>query len=129
MSLESAIESLAASIQNLAGALLARGEYKVAESGVVSLRSDSETGAVIPVKVKAGKIVASNEENPDAVDYASVKSAILEVAKKKGRDASLDVLAAFGVVKGEGKERAGNISSLTEDQYEMVVEAAKKALA
>ena len=67
-------------------------------------------------------------EKSNTVTYADVKKVILEIAKAKGRDASLDVLAAFGVVKGEGKERTGNISSLTEDQYADVVGAAKKAL-
>ena len=79
-------------------------------------------------KVSPVAEVAEDTPTADAVTYADVKAAVLEVAKTKGRDASLDVLAGFGVVKGEGKERTGDISSLTEDQYEAVVVAAKKAL-
>lgn len=63
------------------------------------------------------------------VTYDDVKNAVLEIAKVKGRDASIDLLAPFGVVSGQGNERKGNMKGLQEKQYADVVAKAKEMLA
>lgn len=64
----------------------------------------------------------------DAVSYDDVKAVVLNVAKTKGRDASLDLLTPFGVVTGKGETRVGSITKLKPEQYEGVIIAAKKVL-
>ena len=63
------------------------------------------------------------------VSYDDVKASVLDVAKNKGREASLDLLAAFGVVTGEGAARKGNIAALKPEQYAAVVKASSEAMA
>ena len=62
------------------------------------------------------------------VTYDLVKANILEVAKKLGRESSLDLLSPFGVVKGEGAERKGNMNDLKPEQYADVIAKAKEML-
>lgn len=77
--------------------------------------------AKVPVEV------ADPEEK--TVTYDAVKAQVLEVAKKLGREASLDLLAHFDVVSGTGDARKGNISFLKEEQYAAVIEKAREMLA
>lgn len=63
------------------------------------------------------------------ITYDQVKSQILEVAKIKGREGSLQLLNKFGVVKGEGDDRKGNMTDLKPEQYPAVIEEAKAMLA
>ena len=70
-----------------------------------------------------------SESEPSAITYDEVKNQVLAVVKKLGRDSSLDLLATFGVTKGQGAERTGNITSLKPEQYGAVIDAAKKLLA
>lgn len=97
------------------------------------IRSFEKDGVVKSTTVKDGgpgtetKITIEVEES--GISYNDMKTLILDVVKKKGRNASLDMLAEFGIVSGEGKDRTGDIGKLTEEQYPAVVEAAKKILA
>ena len=70
------------------------------------------------------------KEEPETAEttYDEVKNAVLAVARRD-REASLDLLAPFGVVSGEGEKRTGSITKLKPEQYAAVVEAAKKLLA
>lgn len=78
-------------------------------------------------KIKAVEpVVEIAEEETSEVTYDQVKNAVLAVAKKLGREASLDLLSDFGVVSGEGNERKGNISDLKPEQYAAVIDAANK---
>lgn len=75
-----------------------------------------------------------SEKEEVGVTYKDVKAAVLEVAKLKGREASLDLLTKFNndqvsIVTGAGTDRKGNISSLLPEQYARVVDEATKVLA
>lgn len=62
------------------------------------------------------------------ITYAKVKDAVLEVARAKGREASLELLTIFGVVSGEGDARKGKIDQLREEQFADVVAKAREML-
>ena len=64
----------------------------------------------------------------EEVTYDQVKAAVLEVAKTKGREASLDLLAPFGVVSGEGDKRVGSITKLKPEQFAAVIASAQAVL-
>ena len=89
-----------------------------------------------PTPVKEPKAQKKAEPKPEApvkeasneVTYEHVKTAVFEVAKKLGREASLDLLSPFGVVQGEGNERKGEINALKPEQYAEVIAAAKLKL-
>lgn len=81
------------------------------------------TPLVSTTSVSTGEVGVASD-----VTYDNVKNAVLEVAKLKGRDASLDFLAHFGVVDGSGKDRKGNISNLKPEQYADVIAKAKEML-
>ena len=82
-----------------------------------------ETEAPSPL---AEEKLSAKEAVSSEVNYDQVKDAVLNVAKIKGREASLDLLSEFGVVMGTGKDRKGNITKLKPEQYSAVLEAAKK---
>jgi hypothetical protein len=90
-----------------------------------------EAKAEIPASKKPAKKEASPEpeaQEETSIDFSAVKAAVLNVAKDKGREASLDLLAKFGVVTGEGENRKGDMKALKEEQYAAVVAEAKKVL-
>jgi hypothetical protein len=105
---------------------------------VVNITASEKENTVEPIpaflkkeKKKAPVVeeVPEPEELSSEIGYDDVKNVVLEVAKVKGRNASLDLLAPFGVVTGEGDKRAGSITKLKPEQFVAVVEAAKKVLA
>ena len=88
----------------------------------------SESVKALPTKAKKEEQKAEEAKEMKGVDYNDVKKAVLEVAKTKGREASIALLAPFGVVKGEGKERVGSITLLKPEQWEAVIRAATEML-
>ena len=97
-------------------------------------KSSRKTKAKEEVKVEAPLGVVSeaaptaSESEPSAITYDQVKSKILDVVKNLGREASLDLLAPFGVVKGEGNDRRGKMDDLKPEQYAAVIAKAKEML-
>jgi hypothetical protein len=98
-------------------------------NGSVTVTMETKPSKKTRVKDPGPDTAAAEEaELGPVISYNEVKKQVLEVAKLKGREASLDLLEPFGVVKGEGKERTGTISLLAEDQYADVIANAKKML-
>ena len=93
-------------------------------------KSSRKTKAKEEVKVEAplGAAPTASESEPSAITYDQVKSKILDVVKNLGREASLDLLAPFGVVKGEGNDRRGKMDDLKPEQYAAVIAKAKEML-
>lgn len=81
---------------------------------------DAPSGQVTGVTIVDSEITV--------IDYNKVKDAVLSVAKKLGREASLDLLAFFNVVTGEGDDRKGNIKDLKPEQYADVIKKSKEML-
>lgn len=96
-------------------------------------KKKEEVKTHIPLESTTEKSVGTekNTSAPDTteVTYNQVKDAVLNVAKVKGRESSLDLLALFDVVSGEGKDRKGNITNLKPEQYADVLAKAKEILA
>ena len=107
-------------------AALAEAVNKLAGSAPAPQAAPKKAGVKTPESAKAHE---AGEFKPEVVEFASVKAAVLEVAKIKGREASLDLLAKFGVVSGEGDNRKGDMKGLKGEQYAEVVAEAKRILA
>ena len=91
---------------------------------------DSAGSSLFKASEKLDAALEASGQHVVAAVYDDVKNAVLEVAKQKGREASLDLLSAFGVVVTDEKgNRKGNIKDLKEDQFSAVIENAKKMLA
>lgn len=116
------------------------------ENGSVADTSTSVSVQDTVLKTKKAKIEPAKEEAKTesplaasatsaemdgvvAVTYSDVKNAVLEVAKLKGREASLTLLDMFGVVTGAGDARKGKIDALKPEQFTDVIAKAKGMLA
>jgi replication-associated recombination protein RarA len=89
-----------------------------------------ETKTKNPLVSTISASTAGDGQVSEAVTYDEVKAKVLEVAKIKGRDASLDLLSHFGVVtKDEKGDRRGNIADLKEEQFADVISKAIEMLA
>lgn len=66
---------------------------------------------------------------PTGVTYDQMKAQVLEVAKVKGREASIDLLEPFGVVRTEDGDRKASVSKVKPEDYAAVIAAARKVLA
>ena len=116
----------------LARLIDSNGLNSVAFNEEVAARTAPKTKAKATKKADPVETPVAEDSAPPAeaeVTYDAVKSAVLNVAKKLGREASLDLLSEFGVVSGTGNDRKGNISELKPEQYAAVVEAANAKVA
>lgn len=60
-----------------------------------------------------------------AIEFSTCKDAMLELAKKKGRDATLQVLGQFQDVKGQP---CGRVTAVQEKDYEAFMDAVTETL-
>lgn len=80
----------------------------------------ARTAAEAKADAPASKVESSGQHSP-VVTYDDVKRAILELSKKKGRDAAVKVLSEFGVASGPELQK-------TPEKFGAFVESAKVAL-
>ena len=80
----------------------------------------ARTAAEAKADAPAPKVESSGQPSPVAT-YDDVKRAILELSKKKGRDAAVKVLSEFGVASGPELQK-------TPEKFGAFVESAKVAL-
>lgn len=119
-------------LQSLAAAL-SGSPQAVDNSHVVTVKPPLVTEPEKPKKPKAEKAVKEEsavvKEADESVDgtigFGTVKDAMLALAQKKGREATLEVLGKFQDIKGVA---CGRVTSVQEKDYKEFLEAVEKAM-
>lgn len=98
-----------------------RGSRKTAEAaepsadegnaGTGSGASDSQSSGTGSTQTEAG---LSNQDDKPTIEYAQVRSAVMSLAAKKGREAVVEVLATFGVDNATKLQEAQWAAALAE---------------
>jgi len=123
MSLETAIQENTAAIQNLIALLSQSGSIAQAPVAHSNSASDTEEGRTekptpaVAAKKPASKVSTSADEAV-SVTYQDAAKAIQDLAKAKGRDAAIAVLATFN---------ASKLPEVKESDFAAVVKACEAA--
>lgn len=132
MSLESAIQENTTAMRELIAALMssraiAADAVARAAADAIQVRepaAEKEPAAELAAKTAGAAAptpppAAADSSQAKPVTYDDVKTAVLELIKKKGRDAAADVLSRFGVQKAP---------DLREEHYSEAVEMCKRVI-